>query len=143
LAVSGSVSIELLSLCKPTVILYRIGKPQNFALRFLKRVKYITLTNLLAISRVPGETPFYPKGEIAKQTEHTARERALMLFPEFISPNDRSDEAAAILADWFLDAASRNRRIAELETLRQATDFVDSPIELAVEKIAEELARRG
>ena len=142
LAVSGSVSIELLSLCKPTVILYRIGKPQHFALRFLKRVKYITLTNLLAISRVPGETPFYPKGEFAKQTEHTARERALMLFPEFISPNDRSDEAAAILADWFLDAASRNRRIAELETLRQATDFVDSPIELAVEKIAEELARR-
>ena len=143
LAVSGSVSIELLSLCKPTVILYRIGKPQNFALRFLKRVKYITLTNLLAISRVPGETPFYPKGEFAKQTEHTARERALMLFPEFISPNDRSDEAAAILIDWFLDAASRNRRIAELEALRQATDFVDSPIELAVEKIAEELARRG
>ena len=142
LAVSGSVSIELLSLCKPTVILYRIGKPQHFALRFLKRVKYITLTNLLAISRVPGETPFYPKGEFAKQTEHTARERALMLFPEFISPNDRSDEAAAILADWFLDAASRNRRIAELEALRQATDFVDSPIELAVEKIAEELARR-
>ncbi len=142
LAVSGSVSIELLSLCKPTVILYRIGKPQHFALRFLKRVKYITLTNLLAISRVPGETPFYPKGEFAKQTEHTARERALMLFPEFISPNDRSDEAAAILTDWFLDAASRNRRIAELETLRQATDFVDSPIELAVEKIAEELARR-
>ncbi|MBQ7112335.1 MAG: hypothetical protein IJO06_14125 [Thermoguttaceae bacterium] len=142
LAVSGSVSIELLSLCKPTVILYRIGKPQNFALRFLKRVKYITLTNLLAVSRVPGETPFYPKGEFAKQTEPTARERALMLFPEFISPNDRSDEAAAILADWFLDAASRNRRIAELETLRQATDFVDSPIELAVEKIAEELARR-
>ncbi|MBR4834957.1 MAG: hypothetical protein IKU86_11595 [Thermoguttaceae bacterium] len=143
LAVSGSVSIELLSLCKPTVILYRIGKPQNFALRFLKRVKYITLTNLLAISRVPGETPFYPKGEFAKQTEHTARERALMVFPEFISPNDRSDEAAAILADWFLDAASRNRRIAELETLRQATDFVASPIELAVEKIAEELERRG
>ncbi|MBQ7813315.1 MAG: hypothetical protein IJ387_02325 [Thermoguttaceae bacterium] len=142
LAVSGSVSIELLSLCKPTAILYRIGKPQHFALRFLKRVKYITLTNLLAISRVPGETPFYPKGEFAKQTEHTARERALMLFPEFISPNDRSDEAAAILADWFLDAVSRNRRIAELETLRQATDFVDSPIELAVEKIAEELARR-
>jgi lipid-A-disaccharide synthase len=143
LAVSGSVSIEALSLCKPTVVLYRVGKLQNFALRFLKRVKYITLTNLLAISRVPGETPFYPKGEFAKQTEHTARERALMLFPEFISPNDRSDEAAAILADWFLDAASRNRRIAELETLRQATDFVDSPIELAVEKIAEELARRG
>ena len=143
LAVSGSVSIEALSLCKPTVVLYRVGKLQNFALRFLKRVKYITLTNLLAISRVPGETPFYPKGEFAKQTEHTARERALMLFPEFISPNDRSDEAAAILADWFLDAASRNRRIAELETLRQATDFVDSPIELAVEKIAEELSRRS
>ncbi len=143
LAVSGSVSIELLSLCKPTVILYRIGKPQHFALRFLKRVKYITLTNLLAISRVPGETPFYPKGEIPKQTEHTARERALMVFPEFISPNDRSDEAAAILADWFLDAASRNRRVAELETLRQATDFVDSPIALAVEKIAEELERRA
>ncbi len=143
LAVSGSVSIELTSLCKPTVVLYRVGRLQHFALRFLKRVKYITLTNLLAISRVPGETPFYPKGKFAKQTEHTARERALMLFPEFISPNDRSDEAAAILIDWFLDAASRNRRIAELETLRRATDFVDSPIERAVEKIAEELARRA
>ena len=35
LAVSGSVSIEALSLCKPTVVLYRVGKLQNFALRFL------------------------------------------------------------------------------------------------------------
>lgn len=141
LAVSGSVSIELLALCKPTVVHYRVGKPQFAALRYIKRVKYITLTNLLAVDKIPGESPFYPKGKLAPSSEHTPRERELALFPEFISAEDKTDDAAAFLIDWFNDPIKRNERVAALAKLREETDFIDSPIALAAEKIAEELNR--
>ncbi|MBQ9370903.1 MAG: hypothetical protein IJU03_01805 [Thermoguttaceae bacterium] len=136
LGVSGSVSIELLSLCKPTVILYRTTKLEYRALRFLKRVKYITLTNLLAVHRLPGESPFYPKGFLPKSTEHTQRERSLMVFPEFLDYRDRSDEAASVLTEWLQDDATLSHKIDELRELRTAVDVEDRPIERAADIIA-------
>ena len=48
MAVSGSVSLELLYQKKPTVIQYRVGRI-GFALqKLLRKSKYITLVNLLA-----------------------------------------------------------------------------------------------
>ena len=70
LGVSGSVSIEILSLCKPFVIVYRTSKLEYHALRFLKRVKYITLSNILAVDRMENETPFYPKGRFPCNRPH-------------------------------------------------------------------------
>lgn len=48
IAVSGSVSLELLFRGKPTVILYRIGKLDLKVGNYFKTSKYITLVNLLA-----------------------------------------------------------------------------------------------
>ncbi len=141
LAVSGSVSIELLSFCKPSVVVYRIDRLENFVLRFLKRVKYITLTNILAIDRIEGETPFYPKGYLPKSTAHTPRERELMVFPEYISPDDVSDQAASDLLDLLNSPEKLAKRVAELEALRGAVDCVESPIEEAASKIQAELER--
>jgi lipid-A-disaccharide synthase len=137
LGVSGSVSIELLSLCKPTVITYRISKLEHFVIRFLKRVKYITLTNLLYVYGLEGETPFYPKGYIPKQTEHTPQERELMLFPEFLTKGDCSDSAAEILIGWFTSDETRLKCVEKLEALKEIHDFVERPIELAADKIVE------
>ena len=47
-AVSGSVSLELLYHATPTVILYWISRLAYFVQGFFRKVKYITLVNLLA-----------------------------------------------------------------------------------------------
>ena len=47
MAVSGSVSLELLYHAKPTVVLYRISRAAYFVQGLFRRVKYITLVNLL------------------------------------------------------------------------------------------------
>lgn len=48
IAVSGSVSLELLYRTKPTVIVYRIGKLDLKVCNFFKKSRFITLVNLLA-----------------------------------------------------------------------------------------------
>lgn len=137
LGVSGSVSIELLSLCKPTVIIYRISKLEFFVLRFLKRVKYMTLTNLLYVHGLEGETPFYPERRLPERTDHTPKEREMMIFPEFITKGDCSEDAANCLLAWLENDETRRRCVEKLERLKQENDFVDSPIKLAAQKIVE------
>jgi lipid-A-disaccharide synthase len=52
LAVSGSVSLELLYQTKPTVILYTVGRFAYWLQGKFRRVKYITLVNLLTASEL-------------------------------------------------------------------------------------------
>ena len=47
MAVSGSVSLELLYHTKPSVILYYISPLAFFLQKFFRKVRYITLVNLL------------------------------------------------------------------------------------------------
>ena len=54
MSVSGSVSLELLYHTTPTVILYWISRPAYIVQGFFRKVKYITLVNLLAGRRVGG-----------------------------------------------------------------------------------------
>ena len=51
MAVSGSVSLELLYHTKPTVILYYISRLAMFVQTFFRKVRYITLVNLLVDRR--------------------------------------------------------------------------------------------
>ena len=55
MAVSGSVSLELLYHTKPTVILYYISRFAYFVQTFFRKVRYITLVNLLTA------TDLFPK----------------------------------------------------------------------------------
>lgn len=139
LSVSGSVSIELLSLCKPTVITYKISSFEYAVLRFLKRVKYITLTNLLYVHSLHGETPFYPRRFIPKSTDYTPRERELMLFPEFLLKTNSPKEIAKPLIRWLNNETSRRQCIAKLEALKKQNDIVSSPVLLAAQKIIQYL----
>ena len=65
MAVSGSVSLELLYQIKPTVILYRISRVAYFVQDFFRHVKYITLVNLLSSKSPfgPDLTPYDPYRE--------------------------------------------------------------------------------
>src|SRR3954451_1969946 len=76
LAVSGSVSLELLYHTKPTAILYWIS-PLAFAVqKRFRRVKYITLVNLLAAKEVFSKAKT-PIAEIDNRDLN-------VLFPEYL-----------------------------------------------------------
>jgi lipid-A-disaccharide synthase len=110
MAVSGSVSLELLYYTKPTVILYWISRLAYFVQGFFRKVKYITLVNLLAADELFPEdlTPFDPAQEDAEK----------VLFPEYLTCEDKSAQIAAHVVEWLTDRSKRAHRVAELARLK-------------------------
>jgi lipid-A-disaccharide synthase len=110
LAVSGSVSLELLYHTKPTAILYWIS-PLAYAIqRRFRRVKYITLVNLLVGDELfPADTtPYDPERSDADQA----------LFPEYLTCEDKSSHLARHVVQWLTDAAAKQRLIDRLAALK-------------------------
>jgi lipid-A-disaccharide synthase len=91
-AVSGSVTLELLYREKPTVIVYRIGKLDLKVCNFFKKSRYITLVNLLAEKE---------------------------LFPEFLTDRCEAGRVAEHVLNWLNDGAAYQERRRELAELRQ------------------------
>jgi lipid-A-disaccharide synthase len=110
MAVSGSVSLELLYHTKPTVVLYWITRTAYFVQEFFRRVKYITLVNLLAADELfPADlTPYDPNQPDAHR----------VLFPEYLTSEDRAPQIAAHVVEWLTDGAARRRRASELAQLK-------------------------
>jgi lipid-A-disaccharide synthase len=126
LAVSGSVSLELLYQAKPTVILYWINRTAFLVQRFFRRVKYITLVNLLTADEL------FPKDVTPYDPRQPGAER--VLFPEYLTCEDRTVDLASHIIEWLTDDARRTARVAELNELkarvghggasRQAADYI-------------------
>jgi lipid-A-disaccharide synthase len=91
IAVSGSVSLELMFRAKPSVIVYRVTPLLRWLARRFVRLSYITLVNLLA------------KEE---------------LFPEFMTSEDESDRVAEHVLDWLDDPAKRADLVNRITALR-------------------------
>ena len=91
LAVSGSVSIELLRAETPSVILYKISRFHMVLSKLLLRAKYITLVNLLADDEV---------------------------FPEFLTDRDCSRELAEQLSSWLSSPDEAEQVRARLRDLK-------------------------
>ncbi len=108
LAVSGSVSLELLYHTVPTVIVYRISAIAFFVQNWLRRVKYITLVNLLHADDV-----FREAGEDTSQAQSEA------LFPEYLTRRDPSQDMARHVITWLSEPARREQCVHELELLKQ------------------------
>ena len=118
MACSGSVSLELLYYTTPTVILYWINRPAYFVQRLFRKVKYITLVNLLA------EWEARDQGPGGRILPHRLRFRGCrpqadtMLFPEYLTCEDLSAEIAAHVVEWLTDraeAAVARGRLARLK----------------------------
>ena len=111
LAVSGSVSLELLYHAKPTVVLYWISRFAYFVQSFFRKVKYITLVNLLASDQIfPDDvTPYDP----------TQPDADRIPFPEYLTCDDRSRQLADHVIEWLTDEARRRRTVAELVRLKR------------------------
>ena len=110
MAVSGSVSLELLYYSTPTVILYWVNSFGYFVQGFFRKVKYITLVNLLSTDELyPSDmSPYDPSQPDAEK----------VLFPEYLTCEDKSEQLAAHLIEWLSDPAKRAARVAQLEALK-------------------------
>jgi lipid-A-disaccharide synthase len=110
MAVSGSVSLELLYQTKPTVILYHVRPWDYFLQSVLRKVKYVTLVNLLVADELfpRDRSPFDPRQKDADR----------VLFPEYVTWQDRSRQIAAHLIEWLTDAKARQERIDALAQLK-------------------------
>jgi lipid-A-disaccharide synthase len=110
MAVSGSVSLELLYHRTPTVILYWVSRLGFFVQHFFRKVKYITLVNLLSTDDVfPHDlTPYNPSQPDADK----------VLFPEYLTCEDKSRQIAAHMVEWLTDPAKRAACVAQLEELK-------------------------
>ena len=91
IAVSGSVSLEIMYRARPTVIVYRVTRLLRWLARRFVHARYITLVNLLANEE---------------------------LFPEFLTAVDESDRIAAQVLQWLNDPAKRAAQAAKIAALR-------------------------
>ncbi|MGL4512989.1 MAG: lipid-A-disaccharide synthase [Lacipirellulaceae bacterium] len=99
LAVSGSVSLELLHHAKPTAILYRVSPVAFWLQGFFRRVRYITLVNLLTAPELfPNPLGQYTPGD--PQDDH-------VLMPEYLTSGDPSDALAGHAIDWLTKPEQR------------------------------------
>jgi len=131
LAVSGSVSLELLACNKPSVICYRIGWLPLFVQRCFRRTRYITLVNLLGAGTQRGQSIFYGDFVRIIPKEPNEADRDRMFFPEFLTSTDRSAEMAAWFVRWISQPELLAAQKQRLDMLLREVDTVESPLELA------------
>ncbi len=110
MAVSGSVSLELLFHAKPSVILYHVSPFAFRVQQWFRKVRYITLVNLLTANDpfADGAGLYDPHDPIDSH----------VLMPEYLTCVDRSGDLARHVVHWLTDPESRRERVAQLERLR-------------------------
>jgi lipid-A-disaccharide synthase len=111
MAVSGSVSLELLYHLTPTVILYQVSKLAYFVQRFFRKVRYITLVNLLTADDL------FPRRVVAYDPKSPADANVLM--PEYIACNDQSAQVAMHVVEWLTIPEQRAALVARMAALRE------------------------
>lgn len=93
LAVSGSVSLELLNKTLPTVTLYKVGSFWMPLVRYFKHAKYISLINLLAEQE---------------------------LTPEYLTTTDTSEPMAKQLLHWLSDETARQQVKSQMQQVKDS-----------------------
>ena len=115
MAVSGSVSLELLYHTTPSVILYHVSRPAYFVQQFFRKVRYITLVNLLtAEDRFPERVSIYDPNDPTD---------AHVLMPEYLTCEDKSSQVAAHLVEWLANPAIMARHVARMAELRETVGY--------------------
>ncbi|MFC1758805.1 lipid-A-disaccharide synthase [Planctomycetota bacterium] len=109
MACSGSVSLELLYHEKPAAIHYFVGRTGFFIQRFLRKVRYITLVNLLAT-----EDRYCSNGELYDARADSDK----VPFPEYLTATDKSLVVADHMIQWLTDESSYDRVREQLRLLK-------------------------
>ena len=109
-AVSGSVSLELLYHAKPSVIQFNLALPTYYIMKHLVRVQYMALPNLITTPELhPQRKQKYRRGSAVHNH---------VLFPEYPDWRDRSVDVASHAIEWLQNEPARLDLIRRLEQLR-------------------------
>lgn len=133
MACSGSVSLELLYHCKPTVIHYRVNRFTYGMLRPLIKVKYITLVNIL-----DDENPFTDN---AIPYDPTAPDAENVLIPEYPTYKDKSLQVAEHAIEWLTDESKRRSVLKRMAQLKERVCSTGAS-EKCVDYILQQLSQR-
>ena len=139
LACSGSVSLELLYHAKPSVVLYQVSRLGFAIQRRFRKVRYITLVNLLTTDDFATDCP-------AAVYDPTDPRDAHALIPEYLTREDKSEQLAGHCIEWLTHPELRSQRVAALTALRErfaaggasdrAADYISRVLETGATKIA-------
>ena len=131
LACSGSVSLELLFHTKPSAILYQISR-LGYAVQWaLRKVRYITLVNLLT-----AKDPFSDRTAGIYDPADLRDQHVLM--PEYLTQGDKTAELANHIINWLRDEKLYESLQAQLQDLKsqvaqggaseRAADYIESNV---------------
>jgi len=98
IAVSGSVSLELLASRVPTVVVYRISGLAHVVQSWFRHARFITLVNLLACREPirPAEGVLWPPATVPPADPEA-------VYPEYLAVHDPAEQAAAHVSAWLTD----------------------------------------
>ena len=112
IAVSGSVSLELLAARVPTVIVYRISGFAHVVQSWFRHARHITLVNLLAVREPIGPTRREwraPREVVPADPEE--------IFPEYLTVQDPAHHMAGHVVEWLTQPATREAVITRLDAV--------------------------
>jgi len=127
ICVSGSVTMELLANHVPTVVYYKIPAFAHFLQRFFRRTRFITLVNILGVEHFTSGSPYYPRKMKVIPAYPSERDFDDMLFPEFLTSEGMSEEAADSLLAWLNFPDHYDLCKNKLRLLHESLDPVDNP----------------
>ncbi len=111
LACSGSVSLELLYHTRPSAILYQISRLGYAAQWFLRKVRYITLVNLLTADDLFADRSAGIYDPADPRDQH-------VLMPEYLTCKDRTTDLADHMVRWLTNHEACESRTQELIALK-------------------------
>ncbi len=143
MACSGSVSLELLYHTKPSVILYQISR-LGYAVQWAARkVRYITLVNLLTADDLFAERSAGIYDPSDPRDQH-------VLMPEYLTYQDRSPNLAHHVVQWLTDEkqyeqrrqalADLKARVAQGGASERAADYI---VELVEKRVQPDVAAQA
>lgn len=110
LAVSGSVSLELLAARVPTVIVYRVSGFAYVVQSWFRHARFITLVNLLAVRQPIGRA----RGQWTPPREVAAADPEAV-YPEYLCVQDPAERMAADVIGWLEDDRLRQQVVHRLD----------------------------
>lgn len=112
IAVSGSVSLELLASRVPTVIVYRITSLAYVVQSWFRRARFITLVNLLAC-----RDPIRDVHGVWRAPSDVEEADPEAVYPEFLAVQDPARRAAAHVVEWLTDPAALEQAQVRIEAV--------------------------
>ncbi|RLS30421.1 MAG: lipid-A-disaccharide synthase [Planctomycetota bacterium] len=111
-AVSGSVSLELLAARVPAVVVYRIGSLAYVVQSWCRHARFITLVNLLAVKE-----PILPVRGVWRPPTAVAPADPEAVYPEYLVVQDPAEQVAGHLVEWLCSASARERVVTRLNEI--------------------------